>query len=367
MRPIRRAVIAITCSPASQPPPPLYTVGGNVTQLPAGTSVMISDTVNGDSVTVSGPATVSAPVAFTLPAQLGSGAAYIVTASTAAPNICTVGNASGTIGTGNVTNITVACSVGNGPPSALYGPRGIEFHNNLLFVPNYSTNQVLVLSEQTNTFNQVTGLTQVASIPPQNLNHPARAAFDASGNLYVANQGSQDAQGNEVQGTQSVSVYDSSYAEITASGGGPLLSNASFPSLAGPIGVAVDSSGNVYVANDPGDTISVFNAISPGNPGMGFTAAATLHNDGAGTPFTTPFMIVDENVPGVGEYVIVGLSRNPTSRILVYQAPLTATSMPIYDLAGTGCAAQHDALRPERYRALRYLAVHRQYRRQRDI
>ncbi len=320
--------IAITCSPASQPPPPLYTVGGNVTQLPAGTSVTISDTVNGDSVAV------SATGAFTLPAQLGSGAAYIVTASTAAPNICTVGNASGTIGNGNVTNIAVACSVGNGPPSALYGPRGIEFHNNVLFVPNYSTNQVLVLSEQTNTFNQVTGLTQVASIPPLHLNHPARAAFDASGNLYVANQGSQNAQGVEVQGTQSVSVYDSSYAEITASGGGPLLSNASFPSLAGPIGVAVDSSGNVYVANDPGDTISVFNAISPGNPGMGFSTAATLHNDGAGTSFATPLMIVDENIPGVGEYIIVGLSSNPTSRVLAYKAPLTATSLPIYDLAG---------------------------------
>ncbi|MGO9945849.1 MAG: hypothetical protein ACLPWG_03235, partial [Steroidobacteraceae bacterium] len=333
--------IAITCSPASQPPPPLYTVGGNVTQLPAGTSVMISDTVNGDSVMVSGPATLSAPVPFTLPSQLGSGAPYIVTASTAAPNICLVSNASGTIGNGNVTNITVACSASAGPPSALYGPRGIEFNNNLLFVPNYSTNQVLVLSEQTNTFNQVTGLTQVASIPPLHLNHPARAAFDASGNLYVANQGSQNAQGVEVQGTQSISVYDSSYAEITASGGGALISNVSFPKLAGPIGVAVDSTGNVYVANDPGDSISVFT----GSPSIGFTEASfsPLKNDGAGTPFTTPFMIVDEKVLGVGEYVIVGLSRNPTSRILVYPAPLTATSIPIYDLAGVpGCTMPSD-------------------------
>ncbi len=319
--------IAITCNTA--PPPTLYTVGGMVTQLPTGASVTISDTVNGDNVTVSGPATVSAPVAFTLPAQLGNGTGYQVTAA-AAPNTCTVSNASGAINGANVTNVAVACSSSAVvPPSALYGPRGIEFHNNLLFVPNYSANQVLVLSEQTNTSNQVTGLTQVASIPAQHLYQPARAAFDANGNLYVANQGS-----SGVTGSQSVSVYDSSYTEITASGGGPLISGAG---LTGPIGVAVDSLGNVYVANDPGDTISVFTAKSATNPAAGYTGPTVLSQDAAGTSFATPLMIVDENIPGAGEYVLVGLSSNPTSRVLVY-APLKTGWTPIYDLAGVaGC------------------------------
>jgi hypothetical protein len=310
--------ISITCSPAAPPPPSLYTVGGTVSQLPAGTSVTISDTVNGDNVVV------SATGPFTLPAQLGNGTAYQVAASTAAPNICTVASAGGTINGANVTNIAVACSVGVSA-SALDGPRGIEFHNSLLFVPNYTSSQVLVLSEQTNSTNQVTGLTQVASIT-KDVNQPARAAFDAAGNLYVANQGG-----------KTVTVYDSNYAEITAGGGGPLISGGS---LAGPIGVALDSQGNVYVANDPGDTISVFKANTPGSPAAGFTEAAfsPLHHDGVGTSFATPLMVVDENIPGAGEYVAVGLSQNPTSRVLVYQAPLIASSVPIYDLAGVaGC------------------------------
>jgi hypothetical protein len=313
--------ITITCSPATPPPPTLYTVGGTVSQLPAGASVTISDTVNGDNVIV------NATGPFTLAAQLGNGTAYQVTASTASPNTCTVSNGSGTINGANVTNVAVACSSAGAPPSALYGPRGIEFHNNLLFVPNYGSNQLVVLSEQTNGSNQVTGLTQVASIT-KDLNKPARAAFDAGGTLYVANQGN---------GSGTVTAYGSNYAEITASGGGPLISGGS---LTGPIGVALDSQSNVYVVNDPGDTISVFKANTAGNPGAGFTEAAfsPLHNDGAGTSFATPLMVVDENIPGVGEFVIVGLSQNPTSRVLVYQAPLTATSVPIYDLAGVaGC------------------------------
>ena len=310
--------IAITCSPAAPPPPTLYTVGGTVSQLPAGTSVTISDTVNGDNLAVNTTGT------FTLPAQLGSGTAYQVAASTAAPNTCTVGNASGTINGANVTNVTVACSVGPNA-SALDGPRGIEFHNNLLFVPNYTSSQVLVLSEQTNSSNLVSGLTQVANIT-KDVNQPAGAAFDVAGNLYVANQGG-----------KSVTVYDSSYAEITASGGGPLISGGS---LTGPIGVALDSQGNVYIANDPGDTISVFKANTPGSPGAGFTETAfsPLHHDGLGTSFATPLMVVDESISGVGEYVLVGLSQNPTSRVLVYQAPLIASSVPLYDLAGVaGC------------------------------
>jgi hypothetical protein len=310
--------ISITCNPALPPPPSLYTVGGTVSQLPAGTSVTISDAVNGDNVVV------SATGPFTLPAQLGNGTAYQIAASTAAPNTCTVSNAGGTINGANVTSIAVACSVGVSA-SPLDGPRGIEFHNNLLFVPNYTSSQVLVLSEQTNSTNQVTGLTQVASIT-KDVNQPARAAFDAAGNLYVANQGG-----------KTVTVYDSNYAEITTGGGGPLISGGS---LAGPIGVALDSQSNVYVVNDPGDTISVFKANTPGSLSNGFTEApfSPLLHDGAGTSFATPLMIVDEIIPGVGEYVIVGLSQNPTSRILVYQAPLTAGSVPIYDLAGVaGC------------------------------
>ena len=71
------------------------------------------------------------------------------------------------------------------------------------------------------------------------LNEPYGMAFDNSGNLYVANRG-----GN------SISKFDTS---------GLYVSNIT-SNLNVPTGIAFDSSGNLYVANQDGNSISKFNA-----------------------------------------------------------------------------------------------------------
>ncbi|MEP6546994.1 MAG: hypothetical protein ABJD53_05965 [Gammaproteobacteria bacterium] len=99
--------LVTACSGAGGSAAPMitYTVGGVVSGL-GGTGLVLQIN-DGDSLAVAGPG------AFTFPGGLGSGAAYSVTVSTqpASPSEnCLVTNNSGTVGTTNVTNVTVQCA-----------------------------------------------------------------------------------------------------------------------------------------------------------------------------------------------------------------------------------------------------------------
>jgi len=299
--------------------PPTFRVGGVVSGLPAGASLVLSDTVNGDSVTV------TANGAFTLPALIGSGANYNVTASL---STCTVSNGSGAINGANVTNVGVFCTSGGGGggiTSGLNAPKGIVWGNKLLYVPNSGANQVLVLSEVLNGSNAVTGFKQMATIT-QDLNDPVSAALDSAGNLYVANQGN-----------NTVSVYNtaSSYQEITA-GGHALLSGGH---LDQPSSVTVDSLDNVYVTNSAGNSISVYQPVTAGNPSAGFNepAFSPLTRDGNSNAFTAPQVIADASVPSAAEYIVVGLAAGSTDTLLIYKSPLTDLTLPAFVLEAAGC------------------------------
>jgi outer membrane protein assembly factor BamB len=87
------------------------------------------------------------------------------------------------------------------------------------------------------------------------LNTPYGVAFDSSGNLYVANYYG-----------DTVSEFDS---------GGNLITGSFAPGLNLPTGLAFDGSGNLYVANTDNNTVSEFD--SSGNlirtisgPGLNF-------------------------------------------------------------------------------------------------
>ena len=82
-----------------------YSIGGTVTGLTG--SGLLLQTNFGDVVAV------SAAGGFTFANRLGSGAGYAVTVRTqpsAPTQNCIVTNGSGTVGTGNITNVAVACS-----------------------------------------------------------------------------------------------------------------------------------------------------------------------------------------------------------------------------------------------------------------
>lgn len=95
--------VSITCMAPSSG----YSVGGTLQGLTSGNSLVLHN--NGaDALTLSANGT------FTFPTLLASGASYAATLFTQpSGQSCTVANGSGTVGTSNVTNISVFCASGN--------------------------------------------------------------------------------------------------------------------------------------------------------------------------------------------------------------------------------------------------------------
>lgn len=90
----------VSCGGGSDSPaPPTYTVGGTITG-----SANVTLQLNGAN---NHP--VNALGSFTIPVGLTNGTAYTVTVSNPAQP-CTVANGSGTMGTTNITNVTITCT-----------------------------------------------------------------------------------------------------------------------------------------------------------------------------------------------------------------------------------------------------------------
>jgi hypothetical protein len=84
-------------------PPPAYTVGGSVTGLAAGQSVVLLNNAGNST-------TVNSNTSFTFSTAINSGGAYAVTVGTQPTGqTCTVTNGSGTV-SANVTNVTLTCT-----------------------------------------------------------------------------------------------------------------------------------------------------------------------------------------------------------------------------------------------------------------
>lgn len=91
---------------SSPPPPSSYTVGGTVSGLVS--SGLVLQVNGGDNYSVPAKG-----ASFTFSSALASGAAYAVTVLTQPSNpaqTCTVTSGSGTVGSGNVTSVSIACT-----------------------------------------------------------------------------------------------------------------------------------------------------------------------------------------------------------------------------------------------------------------
>jgi 6-phosphogluconolactonase (cycloisomerase 2 family) len=94
--------VAVTCTTTP------FTIGGTITGL-TGTGLVLKDTVSGNTTS---PAVLAAATTFTLSAPVNSGLLYdvvVLTPPSTPGQWCTVTNATGTVGAGNVTNVSVAC------------------------------------------------------------------------------------------------------------------------------------------------------------------------------------------------------------------------------------------------------------------
>src|SRR5207245_7928086 len=94
--------------------------------------------------------------------------------------------------------------------------------------------------------NVTLGTTGIFGSDNSHFNFPTGVAVDPSGNIYVA-----DVNNHRIQKFNSAGVYQSTL------GGGAGTDNSHFDF---PRGVAVDSSGNLYVADTANDRIQKFNS-----------------------------------------------------------------------------------------------------------
>jgi hypothetical protein len=109
---------------------------------------------------------------------------------------------------------------------------------------------------------------------------PQQAAFDGRGNLWVSDNGS-----------NAVYVFTGKQLGTTATTAVPAVSITSTPAFNGPLGIAFDNRGDLYVANNGTTTIFGFSASSLPAVSSSSTAATTaalvptetLSDDGSGS------------------------------------------------------------------------------------
>ena len=230
----------------------------------------------------------------------------------------------------------------SGDSTGLMSPQGIALDSRgKIYVADSGADNVFVypaLGSSTGLLNEA----PIATIGGYNtgLSYPQGIALDSSGKIYVADDGD----GSPGDGTQSVFVYAAGSNENVA----PIVTiSGSNTGLNYPIGIAVDSSGNIYVVDDgdatPGDgTQSVFVYPTLGRATGQFDEFPIVTISGSNTGLAQPvgiavdssgkIYVADYYAAGVFVYQALGssaglLNEFPTATIT---GPLTELGEPLF-------------------------------------
>lgn len=103
---------------------------------------------------------------------------------------------------------------------------------------------------------------------------PQQAVFDANGNLWVSDNGA-----------NAVYVFTPAQLATTTTNAAPNITITSTPAFAGALGIAFDAAGNLWVANNASTTIFGFNAghLPTTSTTVALTPDVTLSDDGKGS------------------------------------------------------------------------------------
>jgi sugar lactone lactonase YvrE len=188
---------------------PTYTLGGTISGLFPGDSVILKNNA-ADALTVNANSAYNVNSTFTFATSIASGVAYAVTAGTPTPTseLCTVNSGTGTMGSAAVSSVSVSCS-------------GLE-----MFAGD-----------------QLVSGTNIGTGTAARFFFPAGIATDSTGNIYVA-----DYNNNAIRKITPTGVVSTFAGTAGTANGQPVVNSASgTPTFYYPWGIAIDSSDNLYV------------------------------------------------------------------------------------------------------------------------
>jgi DNA-binding beta-propeller fold protein YncE len=270
------AVSAVGMLAIAQPPSAEARVADSVGTLSifAGTGT--------DGAATAGPATSSNLNYPTGVAVDSSGNVYIADYSN---NVVEKVTPSGTLSVFAGTGTDGAPTAGPATSSNLNGPTGVavDSSGNVYIADNSNHRIEKVTPSGTLSVFAGTGTKGAPTAGPatsSNLNDPTGVAVDSSGNVYIADQSGKRVVKVKPDGTLSVFAG-------TGTAGAPTAGPATSSNLNNPAGVAVDSSGNVYIADKsnnlvekvtPDGTLSVFAGTgTQGSPTPGVATSSKLY------------------------------------------------------------------------------------------
>ena len=153
------------------------------------------------------------------------------------------------------------------------------------------------------------------------LNNPAGIAVDSSGNCFIADYGNNLVRYVRQSTTKIISNFAGTFNLVGSfSGDG---SSATMANLYGPAAVALDASGNLYIADSMNHVIRVVNSggiittfagtgMTPGSSGDGsFATSAQLHQPcGVAVDFSGMFVYISDSSNNRIRMVTIGTTKN---------------------------------------------------------
>jgi len=323
-----------------------HSIGGTVSGLTDGLLILINGT---DVIGVSAGAT-----SFNFSSKVRNGGTYnasILAQPSGFTVVCALSNASGTMGDADVSNVTISChdalaavttlagsgstgsTNGTGTAAAFYFPSSVAVDSSgAVYVADFGNNLIRKVMPS----GLVTTLAGGGS--PANANGtgtaagfsgPVGVAVDTSGNVYVADSGN-----NLIRKITSAGVVTT----LAGSGSqGNTNGNGTAASFYNPAGVAVDGSGNVYVADQGNCSIRKITPAGVVTTLAGSGSQGNANGTGTAASFFNPAGVA---VDIFGNVSVADLGNNLIRRITSTGVVTTlAGSGSIGTTNGTGTAA----------------------------